>query len=194
MKPVPMRDRDGSRRKRMTLYVIIACIIAVFVLINMVIIYQLSEESKEESGNRSTGVTAFFVRVFHPEYDTLGAEDKVAAMEHTHHIVRKMAHFLEYALLGFLFTALLLYLNRRIRRARVAKWATWMVPPLFCLLYAVSDEVHQIYSERGPSVKDVFIDFAGAVCGYLLIHAFVGLAGLIKKRRKGKSCRTSTTV
>ena len=193
MNPVPTNDKASAKRKKMRLYVTIALTIAVFVLINMVIIFQLSAESKEESGDRSTGVTAFFLPIFHPEYDTLSYNDKLAAMEDTHRIVRKMAHFLEYALLGFLFTSLLLYLNRRIRRARVQKWATWMVPPLFCLIYAISDEVHQIFSERGPSVKDVLIDFAGAVVGYLLIHAIVGLVDLAKKRRKGKACKTPAT-
>ena len=190
---MPTIDKKHTKKERMKLYVTVALIIALFVLIKMIVIFQLSEESKEESGNRSTGVVAFFLPLIHPEYDTLGYHDKLAAMEHTHHIVRKMAHFLEYALLGFLSTGLLIYLNRRIRRARVPKWATWMVPPLFCLLYAISDEVHQIFSERGPSPKDVLIDFAGAVGGYLLIHAIVGLGDLIKKRRKGPSCKTPAT-
>ncbi len=190
MKPVSLNDHEYRKKKRMKLYVTVALTIALFVLINMIIIFRLSAESKEESGERSTGVVAFFLPILHPEYDTLSYNDKLAAMEDTHRIVRKMAHFLEYALLGFLFTSLLLYLNRRIRRARVAKWATWMVPPLFCLIYAISDEVHQIFSERGPSVRDVLIDFAGAIAGYLLIHAIVGLVDLAKKRRKGNACKT----
>ncbi len=190
---MPTIDKDSIKKKRMKLYVIIAIVLALFVLVNMVIIYRLSAESKEESGDRSTGLVVFFLPIFHPEYETLGYEERLDAMEHTHHIVRKMAHFLEYALLGFLSTGLLLYLNRRICRARVQKWATWMVPPLFCLIYAISDEVHQIFSKRGPSPKDVLIDFAGAVAGYLLIHAIVGLVDLAKKRRKGKVCKTPAT-
>ena len=188
-----MLGKERTKKKRMRLYITIAVIIALFVLANMVMIYRLSAESKEESGNRSTGLVVLVRPLFYPDFDSLGYEEQLDATEHTHHIVRKMAHFLEYALLGFLSTGLLIYLNRRIRRARVPKWATWMVPPLFCLLYAISDEVHQIFSERGPSPKDVLIDFAGAVGGYLLIHAIVGLGDLIKKRRKGPSCKTPAT-
>ena len=35
-----------------------------------------------------------------------------------------------------------------------------------CVLYAISDEVHQFFVPgRGPQAKDVFIDSAGAVVG-----------------------------
>ena len=40
---------------------------------------------------------------------------------------------------------------------------------LICVLYAVSDEVHQIFVPgRGAEVKDVLIDSAGASVGVLM--------------------------
>ena len=59
---------------------------------------------------------------------------------------------------------------------------TLTAPAVFTLLYAISDEIHQIFSGRGPRVTDVLIDFSGAVCGILLIH---GIAYLIARRKKG---------
>ncbi|MBR5124198.1 MAG: VanZ family protein [Clostridia bacterium] len=182
-----------SHKQDLRLQVTIACILALLVILNMTVIFRFSAESKEESGSRSAGITALLLPILHPEYDTLSEADQRAAMEQTHHLVRKLAHFLEYALLGFLSSALLLYLNHRVLRGRGWLWATWIAPPLFCLVYAASDEIHQIFSGRGPAVKDVLIDFAGAVVGCLLIHAVVGLVGLIKKRRKGTACRTHAT-
>ena len=182
-----------SHKQHVRLYVTIACILALLVILNMTVIFRFSAESKEESGSRSAGITALLLPILHPEYDTLSEADQRAAMEQTHHLVRKLAHFLEYALLGFLSAALLLYLNHRVLRGRGWLWATWVAPPLFCLVYAISDEIHQIFSGRGPAVKDVLIDLAGAIAGCLLMHAIVGVAKLVIQRRKGTACRTHAT-
>jgi VanZ family protein len=63
---------------------------------------------------------------------------------------------------------------------------------VFCLLYAISDEVHQIFSNRGASAKDVVIDFAGAVTGILLLRAILGIVRAAKRRRE-KACKTLAT-
>ena len=64
---------------------------------------------------------------------------------------------------------------------------------MFCLLYAASDEIHQIFSNRGASVKDVMIDFAGAVTGILLLRAILGMIRAAKRRRERRKCETPAT-
>jgi VanZ family protein len=183
-----MENSQPVRRRRIKhplRYVVIALCIAAFVLVNMAIIFALSEESKEESGDRSTGVTAFFVRILYPDYDELDENGVVEAIATTHMYVRKAAHFLEYALLGFLSAGLLLFLRRYMYKRNIRYWVTWVIPTVFCLLYAISDEVHQIFSERGPSAKDVLLDFAGACFGICLIHGITGIVrAAIRRRRK----------
>ena len=109
----------------------------------------------------------------------------------THRLVRKLAHFAEFGLLGFLSTWLTVHVNRRKKWLKT--WLEWLIPMVFCLLYAISDEVHQIFSNRGASAKDVLIDFAGAVTGILLLRAILGIVRAAKRRRERRKCKTPAT-
>ena len=175
------RTGNGLRRR-----VAIALCIAFFVVINMAVIFALSEEDREESGTRSKGVTAFVVRVIYPDYDHMSYDDQLAVTESAHRFVRKAAHFLEYALLGFLTSGLVLFLRRHLFRRKPKRWKTWICPAVFCFLYAVTDEVHQIFSDRGASPTDVLIDTLGAIAGILLIQLIVLIASRAQRKAKGE--------
>jgi len=81
------------------------------------------------------------------------------------YIIRKLAHFSEYAVLGVLMLALFVQPGMKFR----------VLPPAAaCLGAALMDEGIQIFSlGRGPSLRDVGIDFCGAVCGIALCAAAV---------------------
>lgn len=77
----------------------------------------------------------------------------------TEHVVRKLAHFCEYCLEGFLLTLCL-----RVYTARFVRHVSW--PLLGGLLTALSDETIQMFVQgRLSSVRDVWIDFAGVGAG-----------------------------
>ncbi len=69
----------------------------------------------------------------------------------TQHLVRKMAHVVEFAMLG----VMLAFFCRKL--------TLW--PFFLALVTGLADETIQIYSGRGPQVQDVWIDFAGACLG-----------------------------
>ncbi|WZL73693.1 VanZ family protein [Clostridiaceae bacterium 35-E11] len=121
------------------------------VLLWMVFIFNLSSQVREESNNLSKGVTEILIKTV----------EKVAPkaefdLDRLNHIIRKNAHFFAYLVLG------ILVLNA-MRRSGVDS-VRWVL--LICILYAVSDEVHQFFVPgRGPGVKDVLIDSAGAIAG-----------------------------
>ena len=77
-------------------------------------------------------------------------------------ILRKIAHFLEFCLLG----SLLCWLFGMLREKRRAFW----LPALGCgCLAACMDEMLQHFSEgRAPKITDVFIDISGLVLGIIL--------------------------
>ena len=76
-----------------------------------------------------------------------------------HALVRKAAHFTEFGVLGALWSG--------YRHRRPMGW-TWS----FGLLVAAVDECLQfIQPDRGPAVTDVLIDYAGYLCGWLLVCA-----------------------
>ena len=84
-------------------------------------------------------------------------------------VVRKGAHATEYAVLAFL---ILLAMDRK-------KWA---VSFAITTLYAVSDEIHQLFIPgREGKVMDVLIDSMGAIAGVGLYLIFIYVIHHIKK-------------
>ena len=100
----------------------------------------------------------------------------------TMHIVRKMAHFCEYMLEGFL-----LMLCMRVYSRHPLRHIT--VPMLGGVLTALTDETIQLFSEgRSSQVTDVWLDSAGVLAGILvaivLLLACEGLYYHIKRRHE----------
>ena len=173
------------------LHITVAILISVLIFSNMALIFFFSSESGEVSGNRSEGITHTVIDITCPDYDELPPAEQESILASVHHLIRKTAHFLEFALLGFLSACLLLHLRRRLI-PRILPWHTWILPAVFGLIYAASDEIHQIFSGRGPRVTDVLIDGAGVLCGIAVSHAVVWLIRSITTHTTKQGRRTST--
>ena len=79
------------------------------------------------------------------------------------HLLRKAAHFTEFAALGLSFT----WLWAMLIRARLPRIA---LPFLCGTLSAAIDETIQLFSpDRGPSIKDVALDASGVLFGVLVL-------------------------
>ena len=95
-------------------------------------------------------------------------EEELAAQAHgIHYYVRKAAHMTEYFLLAVSISIPLYVYGVR---------GIWLIllASLICVGYAGLDEYHQAGVQgRGPSVKDVGIDSAGALLGVLIVQAFL---------------------
>ena len=90
-----------------------------------------------------------------------------------HLVVRKMAHFAEFAVLGALMFLLFVKPDGRSR---------YLLPAGLCLAAAGVDEGIQIFAvERGPALRDVLLDFCGSSVG-ILAAAFVVLLVYYKLR------------
>lgn len=91
-----------------------------------------------------------------------------------HGLLRKAAHFTEFACLGALLTWLLCMLQKP-RPFAVAG----------AFLVACADEtIQRFVPDRGPSFKDVLIDTSGAVVGMLLLLAWCAWTKRKIKNRK----------
>lgn len=100
-----------------------------------------------------------------------GASETVESVHEGTHLLRKVAHFLEFCSLGVL-SAWLLSLKDRDFRIPAA---------FFTLFTACVDETIQLYAQgRGSSLKDVWIDFAGALLGIIIVYCI----SRMKNRRK----------
>ena len=129
-------------------------------------IFSNSLKNGEESAEQSSWFVDVFRAIFDPQHNL---EDGVAIT-----IVRKLAHFTEFAALGFSLSALLFVIDRPSVKNAV------ILPVFCCLLAATTDEFIQSFTGRTSTARDVFIDFAGAVVGILLVKLFVK----IRSRKK----------
>ena len=81
--------------------------------------------------------------------------------------IRKLAHFSEFALLGFLTFALI-------------KWKSVLV----CGLYAATDEIHQCFVlGRSCEFRDWCIDFCGVMFGVLIMWLILKLGNRAKEQK-----------
>lgn len=137
------------------------------------LIYSMSAKT----GNESAGLS---YRITKTVYE-LPAVSYCFSFDTLHLLVRKLAHFTEYGILS-LFVMNFLNSCRRVlygrngnkRKDQNRKTAGYFAvfDILFCGIYASLDEYHQSFVDgRGPSVKDVGIDIAGAFV-FLIILGF----------------------
>jgi VanZ family protein len=131
------------------------------ILLILCFIFGNSLLSGEESGEMSASVLDVLHPVIRPAAE-LFSRDPVTE-DQLHHLVRKLAHFTEFAALG-LCSALLLWQCCRTLRTPYFGYLLF-----FTLMTAVCDEFLQSFTGRGPSVRDVLIDFSGAFTGILLL-------------------------
>jgi VanZ family protein len=81
------------------------------------------------------------------------------------HLVRKIAHVIEYSFLGFVCTLFVVVFYSNIRWYHI--WNTFS-----CVLtVAVIDESIQILSGRGPLISDVLLDMCSAIVASALVFA-----------------------
>lgn len=144
-----------------------AVLLTLLLLALIAFIWENSARSMDESGERSTYVAEML-----PETEAEAGGVMAFLVSH----IRKVAHFLEYALLGALGIGLLIALGR-------VNVHTALHILLLVLLVAVIDEAIQIYSPgRTSNVMDVLLDFAGGIGGVLL--TLLGRMGVLRLRRR----------
>ena len=122
------------------------------ILLNLAVIWGNSLMNGTDSGNMSGGIMAW-LNTF------LGLNE--AGAELLHHLIRKAAHFTEFACLG----ALLAWYFRLQGENHLITF-----PALLSMGAGLVDETIQLFTpDRGPSLTDVWIDTSGAVTGILLL-------------------------
>ena len=127
-------------------------------------IFWLSSKNGNQSQNMSDSVRGILMKLFGPLLNSF--------------IVRKFAHFFEYAVLGFLIGCALFLSRRRFSP----------VTSVICsALYSVSDEIHQYFVPgRACRIFDVGVDTLGALTGTLILALIILIVNSIAIRRKEK--------
>ncbi|NLM11624.1 MAG: VanZ family protein [Clostridiaceae bacterium] len=143
------------------------------VVIWMAVIFNLSGQIAEQSNQLSTGVTEVVIKAV--EQVAPKAEIDTRSLNH---IIRKNAHFFSYLVLG------LLAMNAFRRCGNTVKLSL-VLSSFLCVIYAVSDEIHQSYVPgRSAQITDVLIDSFGAGIG-LLVYWLVSSVYTRHRKRHG---------
>jgi VanZ family protein len=142
------------------------------VLVWMAVIIGFSNQQASDSNALSSGLSDAIVttiRVMLPGLELDAGE--------LNHVVRKLAHGLIYLVLGMLVLGTLTKLGVRGGRG-VA------ITLLVCVLFAVSDELHQLFvSGRSGQASDVIIDSIGASIGILLFKGAARIGASLGRER-----------
>lgn len=145
--------------------------IIIFLLLTVLMtgfIFSNSLKNSEQS-NQASGVIENFVK---PIIDDIFGEDVI----NVNYVVRKGAHLTEFFALGFCVFNLIIACKKK----------SYIGYGLFyVLMVAVSDEYIQSFSDRTSSVKDVLIDFTGAIIGFSVCILVLWIHYKAKKAQKG---------
>lgn len=115
----------------------------------MVIIFLLSAEGADDSRSRSGVIVDILKDSFNVGY----AEDFLSFL------TRKAAHIIAYFVLGILIYSI-------IRTYRLTTKRTIVLSVMLALLYAIFDEIHQLFVPgRSGEIRDVLIDTVAAGAG-----------------------------
>lgn len=106
-----------------------------------------------------------------------GLENSLISLSTLIFLVRKTAHFTEYAILGSLF-----FINLRNTPKDLIE-RPLVISILFSFLYACTDELHQIFVPgRSAQFRDILIDTLGASFGATITYLTIKLFAKIKTR------------
>ena len=112
------------------------------VLIWMIFIFIMSSFDASESSAQSNIIVNFISNIFN-----------INNIELISLIIRKLAHFTEYFILGILTYNLI----KKYRKK-------YYIAIIICIIYAISDEIHQIFIPgRSCQITDILIDSIGAI-------------------------------
>ncbi|MCI8347220.1 MAG: VanZ family protein [Bacilli bacterium] len=138
--------------------------ISILFIVWLLVIFLFSNQNGVSSKQLSRQVLDKIISISsYVTNQSISPEKKEQIIKKYHPIIRKIAHFTIYFILGIL-VYLAVYLYKKNK-----KWTIW-ISVVFCIIYACSDEFHQILSVgRTFKVKDILIDTLGSLFGILLI-------------------------
>lgn len=147
-------------------------------------IFGFSNQSGTASSGVSKKVARKIIDVF-PYTRNLSENTKNKIVERAQPIIRKLAHFSIYTLVGILIMSF-------VSTYRVLLWKKWLISILVGLVYAISDEYHQSFIPgRSAQITDVLIDTSGVIFGIMIVLIVISVyKALGEKYKTMKSIET----
>lgn len=132
------------------------------------IIFGFSNQNGEQSGSVSRKVARKIIDVF-PYTKNISEETKTKMVERAQPIIRKLAHFSIYMVVGILIMSF-------VSTYRLRLWKKLLISLTVGVIYASSDEIHQGFIPgRSPQITDVLIDTSGVVLGVIVVLTMIAI-------------------
>lgn len=141
------------------------------------VIFYMSSRPDYSTKQDSLRVSVEICEACVEDYDRMTPSEQAVYLGPVDHMVRKAAHFLEYALLAFLVCGCL-------NKGDWRKMGTYLWPWGIATVYAASDELHQRFVPgRNGCVSDVCLDSFGAISGVLVFAMCVVILGMLLNKK-----------
>lgn len=145
----------------------------ILLLLWMTVIFMFSSSGSVKSNNTSGQVISSAISVKDKVTNNkTKPETKKKIVKKLNYSVRKSAHVFEYFVLGVL--ALNVFDAFNVKRKV-------LFAIILCVLYAASDEFHQLFTGRTASATDVLLDSAASIVGIYLLNL------IFSRRKKGRA-------
>ena len=145
---------------------IIRVILLILIIAWAFLVFNMSQQQGGESSGLSKKITAIFFKT----------EEQIEKIEP---IIRKLAHFSEYALGGTLFISLFLTYEWTHKKQMI-------ISILLGVWYAILDEIHQVFVPgRNGNIIDVGIDSLGIIFGVCFIMLLYKIYENNHKKKEG---------
>ena len=136
----------------------------VLLILWMGIIFNFSSDNGEDSSSKSEQLLIKICEII--KRDKLSIEEQEKIISKFGKPIRKMAHMFSYFILSIL-SFLLIYRFYKLEPITI------VYTLIFCIIYAITDEIHQYFiPDRVASILDIIIDTCGAII-FLIIPSLV---------------------
>lgn len=154
---------------------IIRGILIILLLETCWLIFGFSSQNAEQSSGISMDISKGIIDLVKGNESD---ETKLQLAQNIEHIIRKLAHFLIYTIVGVLLMSLASTYNLTDKRKIIISLVAGF-------LYACSDEIHQLFvSGRSGEIRDVLIDTSGILFGTLICIAILKLSNKYMKKKE----------
>jgi len=141
-------------------------IIRIILIISLIGVFSVIFGFSSQDAEKSGGISEKIIQILTKNIKTIQEMpelEKEEILSRIESIIRKIAHFSIYTVVGLLLMALASTYN-------IDEMSRISISLITGLLYASSDEIHQCFTPgRGPMITDVIIDTMGILFGILLV-------------------------
>ena len=155
---------------------ILRTILLIVIILISGVIFGFSAQDGEESGGISKKVVLVVADILKIKQGDIEKFIQVGEP-----IVRKLAHFGIYTVLGIASMAFLVTFN-------ISKARQTLITTIWGILYASTDEFHQTFIDgRNGSILDVILDTSGVIFGIAIVLFMIYLYSRYKTNKKEKT-------